>query len=61
MEVYCGLVGGGEERRDDILAAESTNHEASIQGPVTYFKKIMVSLGGEIEELYVGSWEKKIE
>lgn len=61
MEVYCGLMGGGEKRGDDILTAESTNHRAGIQRPITYFKKIMVSLSGEIEELYVGSWEQTIE
>lgn len=59
MEIYCGLVGGGEKGGGNILAAEATNHRACIKGTVANLKEIMVGLGGEVEELKVGSWEKK--
>lgn len=59
MEVYCGLMGGGEKGGGNILATESANHCACIKGPIAYLKEIMVGLGGEVEELHVGSWEKK--
>lgn len=61
MEIYCGLVGGGEKGGGNILAAESANHCAGIKGPIAYLKEIMVGLGGEVEELNVGTWEKKKE
>lgn len=51
MEVYCGLVGGGEKGRGHILATESANDSARFQRPVTYLEKIMVGLSGEVEEL----------
>lgn len=54
VEIYRCLVRGGEKRRRDILAAESPNHRASIQRPIADFKEIMVGLGGEVKELYVG-------
>lgn len=59
MEIHCGLMGGGEKGGGDILAAKSANHCACVEGPVADLKKIMVGLGGEVEELNVGSWEKK--
>lgn len=54
VEIYCRLMRGSEKRRWDVLAAESANHCAGIQGPVAYLKEIMVGLGGEVKELYVG-------
>lgn len=54
VKIYRCLVRGGEKRRWDVLATESANHRAGIQGPVAYLKEIMVSLGGEVKELYVG-------
>lgn len=54
-------MGGGEKGGWNILATESANHCACIEGPVAYLKEIMVGLGGEVEELHVGSWEKKKE
>lgn len=57
VEIYRCLVRGGEKRRRDVLAAESANHCAGIQGPVAYLKEIMVGLGGEVKELYVGPWK----
>lgn len=61
MEIHCGLVGGGEERGRYILPTELTNHRARIEGPVAYLEEIMVGLGGEVQELHVGSWEKERE
>lgn len=61
MEIYCGLVRGGEEGRWDILAAESADYCACIKGPIADLKEIMVGLSGEVEELHVGSWGKKKE
>ena len=52
-------MGGGEEGGGNVLAAESANHGARIEGPVAYLKEIMVGLGGEVEELKVGTWKKK--
>lgn len=54
MEIYRRLVRGGEKGRWDVLAAESANHRAGVQGPIAYLKEIMVGLGGEVKELYVG-------
>lgn len=51
VEINGRLVRCGEEGRRDILAAESANHRAGIQGPVTDLEEIMVSLGGEVKEL----------
>lgn len=59
VEIYRGLVGGGEKGGGNVLAAESSNHCARIKGTVAYFEEIVVGLGGEVEELEVGSWEKK--
>lgn len=55
MEIHRGLMGGGEKRGGNILAAESANHCACVEGPIAYLKEIMVGLGGEVEELHVGS------
>lgn len=54
VEIYRSLVRGSEKRRWDVLATKSANHRAGIQGPVAYLKEIMVGLGGEVKELYVG-------
>lgn len=54
VEIYRRLVRGGEKGRWDILAAESANHRAGVQGPIAYLKEIMVGLGGEVKEQYVG-------
>lgn len=51
VEIDRCLMRCGEEGRRDILAAESANHCAGIQGPVTDLEEIVVSLGGEVEEL----------
>lgn len=61
VEIYCGLVGGGEKGGGNILAAETADYGARIEGPVAYLEEIVVGLGGEVEELNVGSWEKKKE
>lgn len=61
VEVNRGLMGGGKKGGGDILATESPNHCACIEGPVAYFKEIMVGLCGEVEELNVCSWGKKGE
>lgn len=55
VEVHRGLVGGGEEGGGRILAAETANHGAGVQGPVAYLQEVVVGLGGEVEELKVGS------
>lgn len=55
MEVHRGLVGGGEEGDGCILSAETANHGAGVQGPVAYLQEVVVGLGGEVEELKVGS------
>lgn len=54
VEIYRRLVRGGEKGRWDILAAESANHRAGVQGPIAYLKEIMVGLGGEVKEQHVG-------
>lgn len=59
VEVHRGLVGGGEEGGGCILPAETANHGAGVQGPVAYFQEVVVGLGGEVEELNVGSWDKE--
>lgn len=59
VEIYRCLVRGGEKRQWNILATESANHRAGIKGPVAYLKEIMVGLGGEVKELYVGPWKKE--
>lgn len=59
VEIYRRLVRGGEKRRRNVLAAESANHRAGIQGPVANLKEIMVGLSGEVKELYVGPWKQK--
>lgn len=55
VEVHCGLVGGGEKGGGRILAAETANHGAGVQGPVAYLQEVVVGLSGEVEELKVGS------
>lgn len=59
VEVHRGLVGGSEEGGGRILAAETANHGAGVQGPIAYLQEVVVGLGGEVEELNVGSWDKK--
>lgn len=59
VEVHRGLVGRGEEGGGRILAAETANHAAGVQGPIAYLQEIVVGLGGEVKELKVGSWDKK--
>lgn len=58
VEVHRGLVGGGEQGGWRILAAEPANHSAGVQGPVAYLQEVVVGLGGEVEELKVGSCDK---
>lgn len=55
VEVHRGLVGGGEEGGGRILATETANHGAGVHGPVAYLQEVVVGLGGEVEELNVGS------
>lgn len=59
VEIHRGLMRGGEQGGGNILAAESANHGTGIQGAVAYLQEVVVGLGGEVEELNVGSWEKK--
>lgn len=55
VEVHCGLVGSGEEGERRVLATETANHCAGVQGPVAYLQEVVVGLGGEVEELKVRS------
>ena len=61
MEIHRGLVGGGEEGGGDVLAAESADHRARVEGAVADLKEVVVGLGGEVEELEVGSWGERKE
>lgn len=51
VEIDGRLMRCGEEGRRDILPAESADHGAGVQGPVTDLEEIVVGLGGEVKEL----------
>lgn len=59
VEVHGGFVRRRQEGARDFGAAEAPDDVTGVVRPVADFDKVMVWLGGEVQELDVSTWEEE--